>query len=213
MEHGRLVFVDANSRLHQVGPFVTRSLAHDFLIDMRARHNDLDFDAAMGRLQQRVDSQFVGNKISVGQAHALGRRRDGGEKHEARALTATLGGTLESLRLVRSLAGQGRKIVVALQHATLGAQPIIEKSRLQLADDRAFHAIMVVAPMFFILGMAIPFIRNPDAAGESDFSVHDQQFAVSAIVQTGQAVPGTGFIPGERIVFRDLRARVFHHVL
>src|SRR3981081_3754415 len=71
---------------------------------------------------------------------------------------------------------------------------------------------MVIAPMFRILRVAIPFIGNTDAASEPDFSIDNQQFAMGAIVDAEGPVPKIRLVGSERIVFGDFNAGLFHEL-
>jgi hypothetical protein len=76
-----------------------------------------------------------------------------------------------------------------VQHPTGGLDPVVDKNRLHLRHHRTLDLIVALAPMGFVLGVAEPLVAHADATGEADSAIHDQDFAVRAIVQPPQMKP------------------------
>ena len=82
-----------------------------------------------------------------------------------------------------------REIVLAQQRFAGGGDPVVLENRLHLLRRRTLHPKLHVAPVFGIVGVAVPRIGDADAAVERYLSIDDQQFAMRAIVDPVQAVP------------------------
>ena len=97
-----------------------------------------------------------------------------------------------------------RAVVVAVQHAARGLDPVVHEDGLHLRHHRAKNAEMGVTPLALVLRRAAPLVGDADASRETCLSIDNQHLAVRAIVQARQIPPLRLVIP------HDLDTRGFH---
>src|SRR5689334_16944822 len=86
--------------------------------------------------------------------------------------------------------GLDRRIVLGtMQDVARYLEPIVMKRSLHLSGRRTLDAKMRIAPVLGVLRLAIPLVRDTDAAGKTDAAVDDQQLAVRAVVEPRERVP------------------------
>ena len=84
---------------------------------------------------------------------------------------------------------QAAGIICAVQHVAACFQPVGHEDGLQLGDDWPGNFVMIIAPVLRRIGIASPLIRDSDTADETNFSIDNQQFAMTAIVVAARIQP------------------------
>jgi hypothetical protein len=74
------------------------------------------------------------------------------------------------------------ELIRATERFAESLNPVFLKRVLQLGHERTFHSSLYVMPMLRILGVAGPLICKPNAAGEANSSVNDQDAPVRAAI-------------------------------
>ena len=76
--------------------------------------------------------------------------------------------------------------MVFVEQHRVGLGPVVEEGRPQAIHARTFDAEVGVAPLVGIPRVALPQVRDPDAAGEADGLVDDEHLAVRAMVDLAE---------------------------
>ena len=194
MEHRRPVHVDLHAVLEQSTPLVLGRDAHDLRVDVAARHEDADAHAASPCADQLANHQPIGDEVSGFHVDPPLGGGDRGQVHEPHAVAAALRRADEHLHVLIAARLDVRKIVIAVQDVAGGLDPVVEKRRLHLRGDGTGDLEVHVAPVLGILGVARPLIRDPDAAGEAQRSIDDQDLAMRAVIQSAERVPAHAVI-------------------
>src|SRR6266851_3001254 len=84
--------------------------------------------------------------------------------------------------------------------------PVFAERSLQAIDDRTADAESCIAPMLAVLRVALPLLRETEAADVPDATVDDHEFAVIAIVHA------TEIAETQRMERTDLYAGVLHQL-
>ena len=70
-----------------------------------------------------------------------------------------------------------------MQHVTGDPHPVVEEDRLHLRHHQALDTKVVVAPLFWVAGLAAPVVGDAHTPGVADAAVDNQQLAVGAVVE------------------------------
>src|SRR5437764_1576769 len=89
------------------------------------------------------------------------------------------------------------KVVRAHHEFAASLQPILREGGLQISNCRSPNSDHRVAPSRMSRAVLIPMIRNPSAADEPSLPIHDQQFAMGAVVVSRKPIPARGVVPGK----------------
>src|SRR3954463_5776802 len=76
----------------------------------------------------------------------------------------------------------GGELIRAAQRFIERFYPMFLESVLQGGDERAFDSHLDIMPMLRVLGVARPLFGEPNATGESDFSINHQNATVRAAI-------------------------------
>ena len=145
--------------------------AHDALVVVRARNQDLDGHAAAGGLAKAFGEAVVGHEVGAGDAQALMGQEDQRlqQRWQRPPAVAALRGDDQGGRQAGAFGRRGDVPVVDDRVACLG--PVLGERGLQAVDSRAADADVGVAPFAGVAGVALPLLGDADAAGEPDLVV------------------------------------------
>jgi hypothetical protein len=93
-----------------------------------------------------------------------------------------------------------------VQHFAGDLDPVVHERRLHLRDGGTLRPEMRVSPVRGILRMPRPFVRDADAAGETDAAVDDEELAMRAVVEAMELVPA-GLVEATHLDTRELHER------
>ena len=155
----------------------------------------------LARFHQSLDRKIVRHEIRSRDPDALPGGRDRQQIHQSDALASASRGAHEHLSARGPGRGRdGREVFGTVEDFALSLDPVVHEGGLQLGDRGPLQLKVRIPPVFFVLGVAEPLVRDSDAAGETDLAVHDQKFPVRSVVDARKVVPA------ERMVLLDLDA-------
>ena len=161
--------------------------------------------AALGGVHERLGERRARHEVGGGEVERLARRRDREVVERLDVGVADAGARAHELHRAAVLpALELGRVAVADQHLAGRLEPVLGERAEQPAHDRAAHAHVGVAPVVGVLGVAGPLLRDPDAAGQPDAAVGDEDLAVRAV---GEPPPRVGL---RRAEARDADAAVDH---
>ena len=165
----------------------------------RRRQHDRHAHAALHRRGEEPHRLPVGEEVRVLQ-HDLALRRGDGEVvqplHRARLSGCRM--IRDEHRRRRRRAREPRKVRIAAPCTRpVVTRPVVEKRRLQLADDRPFESRAGVAPAVRMFGIAAPHVVDAVAERVADAAVDHRDLAMVALVVARELAEAHAVIDAE----------------